>query len=154
MAELPQNLFFSLLKSTKRHTNRSSRPSLSFKPHSAGSPAGGAATPALPRDVRKGAVSIVVIENAGGVLGNKQIREPIAIVITDRYAHTIAAAGNTGCHRHVDECAVPIIAVKRVAQRLIGIIEVAAPTVDQINVHPTVVVVIEKSAAGASRFWE
>ena len=47
-----------------------------------------------------------------------------------------------------------IVAVERVAQRMRWVVEIALAAVDQINVHPAVVVIIEKSAARAAGFWQ
>src|SRR5262249_35357052 len=50
--------------------------------------------------------------------------------------------------RDVGECAVSVVFIQCVAQRGLRIVEVTLAAVDQVNVHPTIVVVIEKSAAG------
>ena len=53
--------------------------------------------------------------------------------------------------RHIGECSIPIVAVKGVAQRWIRIVKITAATVYEINIHPAIIVVIEKSAACAGR---
>jgi hypothetical protein len=54
--------------------------------------------------------------------------------------------------RNVGECTVAIVAVKRITQRLRRIIEVGFSAVDQVDVHPAIVVKIEEGASGSAGF--
>ncbi len=56
-----------------------------------------------------------------------------------------ALPGNAGFFGHVGESAVAIVVVERVAQRLGRIVKIALATVDEVDVHPAVVVVVEKA---------
>ena len=62
------------------------------------------------------------------------------------------AAGHSGLFRHIGERAVAIVFVKSVVNRLVRFPKIAGPTIHQVNIHPAIVVVIEKGAAGAQRF--
>src|SRR4029077_2208185 len=98
----------------------------------------------LLRDIAKRPVAVVVVENTAAVLGYVEIGKPIAIVVTDRDSHAVAAAGDASLLCNVGERSVPVVGIQRVAQRRIRFVEVAAAAVDQINIHPAVVVVVDK----------
>src|SRR4029077_9719827 len=50
------------------------------------------------------------------------------------------------------ERSIPVVLEKRVAQRRLRIIKIAAPAVDQVDVHPAVIVVVEKCEARSVSF--
>ena len=77
------------------------------------------------------------------------IRKAVAVVVANRDALAVAAGRHPGFFGHVGKRAVTIVAIERIAQGRIGSEEVALAAVDQIDVHPPVVVVVEESAAGA-----
>ena len=118
----------------------------------------GATTPAgrrhagLVRHVGESAIAIVVIENAARVLGHVQVGQAIAVVVAHRHPHPVGAAAHTGLRGDVAEGPIPVVAIEGVAQRGRRRIEVAGTAVDQVNVHPAVVIVVQKCAARADRF--
>ena len=91
-----------------------------------------------------------MVENAAAELGDVQIREAVAVIVANRDSHAIAAAGHAGFFSHVGERAVAIVAIERVAQRLRRSVKIALAAVDEINVHPAVVIVIKERAARAT----
>ena len=95
-----------------------------------------------------------MIEEAPAVLGDVEIGPAISIVVSHGDTHAVAAAGNASGFRHISESSISIVTVKRVTQRRIWFEEIAFATVHQINVHPPVVVVVKKRAAGASSFGQ
>src|SRR5208337_4198759 len=103
-------------------------------------------------DIRKSSITIIAVEDATAILGEVKIGEAIGVVIADSNAHAIAAAGHAGCQCDVGKSAVAVVAVKRIAQRFGRSPEIARPTVHKIDVHPTVVVVIEESATRTGGF--
>ncbi len=119
-----------------------------------------AGTPAWSRDTRflrhvgEGAVAIVVIEDAASVLRNVEVWEAISVVIPHRNTHAIATPSHAGFLRHVGECAVAIVAIQRVAQGMRRLVEIAFAAVDEVNVHPAVIVVIEEGTSRAAGFWQ
>ena len=119
-----------------------------IEPDRAGSPSGGG-DPCLLRYISEGAVTVVAVENAAPILGHVQVREAIGVVIADGDAHAITTTSNTGRFGDIGEGTVAVIAVERVAQRLRWSEDVAFPAIDEINVHPAVVVVVAKGASGA-----
>src|SRR5262249_5766802 len=106
----------------------------------------------LRRYVGECAIAIVVIKNAARVLGYVEIRKSIAVVIAHRDSHAVSVSRCPGFFRHVGESAVPVVVVEGIAQRLLGGVKVTGPAVHQVDVHPSVVVVVKKSAAGAHGF--
>ena len=81
--------------------------------------------------------------------GDVQIRKAVAIVVANRHAHAVAAGRHAGLCGDVGEGAVTIVAIERVAQGRIRSEEIALAAVDQVDVHPPVVVVVEESASRA-----
>ncbi len=59
------------------------------------------------------------------------------------------AAGYAGLFGDIGECAVAIVLVQRIANGFGRLAEIAGAAVDQEDIHPAVVVIIEESAAGA-----
>jgi hypothetical protein len=104
--------------------------------------------------VGKGAVAVIAIQDASGILGDVEIGQAVAVVIADRNAHAVGASGNPRLFGDVGKRAIPVVPVEGIAKRLQGIIEIARAAVDEVDVHPAVVVVIEESAAGADGFRE
>ena len=108
----------------------------------------------LHRDIRKSTVAIVVIQNAVAVLRDVHVGKAIAVVVADRHALPIAARRDPGFFGNVGESSVAIVAVESIAQRRIGVEEVTLAAVDQVNVHPAIVVVVKESAARAGGFGQ
>src|ERR1700730_3447683 len=121
------------------------------EPNRTGSPTGRADTGFL-RNVGKSSVAVVVIQNAFSVLGQVEIGEAVVIVVAHCGTHAIAPSGYACFLRHVAEGAVPIVAIESIAEWLIRIVEIATSAIDQVNIHPAVIVVVEKSAARAGGF--
>src|ERR1700682_6240514 len=110
------------------------------EPHGAGSPSGSGESRFF-RYIEKRSVSVIVIKDAAAVLGDVQVRKTVAVEIPDRDALSKDARSHTGFFRYVGERPVAIVLIQRVAQRGIGIVEIALAAVDQINVHPAIIVV-------------
>src|SRR3954468_21720064 len=105
-------------------------------------------------DVSKRAVAVVVIENTSSILRHKKIGKAVTIVIADCDAHTVAAGSDSGALGHIAESAIAIVAIEDIAKRRLRIIEIALAAVDEVNVHPTVIVVVDEPAAGAGGLGE
>src|SRR6202007_3111866 len=108
----------------------------------------------LVSDVGESSVAVVVIEDAAAVLGDVKIGPAGSIVVADRNAHAVASPDDPCLRGNIGEGAIAIVAIERVAQRGARVEEIAFAAVNQINVHPAVVVVIDKATAGAGRLWE
>src|SRR5260370_42567168 len=104
------------------------------------------------RDIGERPVAIVVIKDAASVLRYVEVRKAVAVVISDGDAHSVATALDTGLLRHIRECPIAIVAVQRVTQRRVRVVEVTFAAVDEVYVHPAVVVVIQESAPGPGGF--
>src|SRR5438874_5709264 len=121
------------------------------KPDGAGSPTRGSDT-SLRGDIGKRTVAIVAIENATAILCQVKDGEAVAARIPNCHTHPVSARCNARLPRNVCECAVPVVVIESVAKRRLRVIEVATTAVDQVDVHPAVVVVIEEGTAGSSSF--
>ncbi len=116
------------------------------EPHRARGPSG-SRDAGLFRNVSEGSVAVVVIQNASSILGHVQIGKAVAVIVAHGDTLPVAAGRDAGLLRDVGEGSISIVAIERVAQRRIGIVEVTLAAVDEIDVHPSVIVVIEKGAA-------
>src|SRR5882724_4543951 len=123
------------------------------EPDSAGSPAG-CGDAGLGGHVGKGAISIVVIQNAVPVLCHIEVGKSVAIVVTDGNALAVSAGNNAGLFGDVREGAVAVISIQSIPQRRIGSVKIALAAVDQIDVHPPVVVVIQERTASPRSFGQ
>ena len=124
-----------------------------IEPDGAGGPAG-SGNAGFFGDVGEGAVAIVAIENAAAILRDVEIGETVGVVVANGDAHAVAAAGDAGFFGDIRERAVAIVAVEGVAERSGRSPKIAGATVDEVDVHPAVVVVIEEGAAGTGGFGE
>ena len=88
------------------------------------------------------------------ILGYVEIRKSIAVVIADGNSHSVCVPGHSGFHSHIGESAITVIAIERVPQGLWRTVEITGPAVDEVNIHPAIVVVIEKCATRSDRFWK
>src|SRR5882672_3121960 len=117
-----------------------------IEPDGTGGPAGRPNTGFI-RDIGEGAVAVVVIKNIAPVTGYVEIDPAIAIVITGGDTHAKRAAGHSGFVGHVCKRPIMIVVIKGIPQRLNGSVEVRKPAIDQIDIHPAIVVIIEKGTA-------
>ncbi len=104
--------------------------------------------------ISEGAVAIITIENAASVLRDVEIGKAVRIVVTHRNAHPVATARDAGRLGDVRKCSVAVVVVECVSQRMGRSIKIALPAVDQIDVHPPVIVIVEKCAARPGRFGQ
>src|SRR5258708_37434991 len=56
--------------------------------------------------------------------------------------------------RHIGKGAVPVVLVQSIAQRLCGLKEISRTAIYKIQIHPTVVVVVEYGDSGAHGFGQ
>src|SRR5207245_11013707 len=76
----------------------------------------------------------------------------IAVVIPDGDAHAVCISWYPRFKRHVGIGAITIVAVKSIAQELLRLEEIARSAVHEVDVHPSVVVVVQERAAGTHGF--
>src|SRR6266567_1469277 len=119
------------------------------KPGGARGPAGRGHARLL-RHVRKCAVAVVVIKNAAVVTGDVEINPAIAIVISSSHAHAKNSSRYSGFLGYICEGTVVVVVIQRALQRRLRREKVRRPAVDQIDVHPAVVIVIEERSATAT----
>jgi len=87
-------------------------------------------------------------------LGDVEIGPTVAIIVTNGDTHTIATTSDDGLFGYQGECSITVVAVESVAQRRLGIVKIAAAAVDEVDVHPAVVVVVEECATPACRLGQ
>src|SRR4029077_14782895 len=79
-----------------------------IEPNGAGGPSGSGHASLL-RHVREGAVPIIVVKDALTVLRHVKIRETVAIVVSNGYALSVPACGDSCLFGDVGESAIAII---------------------------------------------
>jgi len=126
-----------------------------IEPDGAGGPAW-SGEPGFFGDVSERAVLVVFVQDAFAVGGDEQVRPAVVVVIPDGDAHAEVGAGDADFFGDVGEAAVAIIFVEGVADGLGGgrRPKIAGAAVDEEDVHPAVVVEVEKCDAGAEGFGE
>ncbi len=104
--------------------------------------------------IGESAVAVVVIEDASTILSDVQIGKAVSIVVAHGYALAITTGGHASLLGYVRKGSIAIVSIQSIAQSRIRIEEITSPAVDQVNVHPTIVVVVEKSATCACGLWQ
>src|ERR1051325_3844269 len=99
------------------------------------------------RHIRESPVALVAIKDIAPVARHIQVLPTIAVIIPGGHAHPESSASDPGLLRHVRKSAVVIITIERVPERFRGRIKIRWATVDEVDVHPPVVVIIEEGAA-------
>src|SRR5947209_8273771 len=107
--------------------------------------------PGLLGYVGKGSIAVVVIQNIMTPVGDKQIVEPIVVVVA--YAHPLPPSHpNKPClFAYISKGSITIVSKKPVSW-CGGFRSLKGPSVDEKNILPTVVVVIKKGCAATRRF--
>ena len=103
--------------------------------------------------VREGSIAVVPIQPVLPVICDKDIRPAVIVVVPHADSLTPPIVGNPGAGGHIGKRPVAIVPKKRGPRR--GLLPFERPvcrTVDEIYIQPTVIVVIEKSAARAGSF--
>src|SRR5258706_3135113 len=102
------------------------------------------------RDIGEGAVVIVAVKAIFAEVGDVDVGPAVVVVVSDGDAEAPALVGYTGFFRNVGEGAIVIIVEERGARGGLGAFHgCAGLAVDEVNVEPAGVVVIEESYAGA-----
>ena len=76
----------------------------------------------LLRDIGKGPVVVIAIEYVSAILGEINIRPAVTIKISYSHPLAVSAGANTGFPGNVCKCPVPVVMIKGVSQRRIGVV--------------------------------
>src|SRR6266540_4056116 len=129
-------------------------------------------------DIRKRAVAVIVVEMAGSRFedawnaieflaqtivaasrflvvvneaGNEQIELAVFIIVEPDGAGGPSRRRDSGFLGYVCERAVAVVVIEGVPGRIAGCEKIRRATVNEIDIHPAIIVVIEEHAAGANR---
>src|SRR5205823_6275332 len=102
---------------------------------------------ALTRDVAEGAVAVVAIEDRAAVVRDEQIDVTVVVVVAGTHSLSPAAAANTRLVCDVGEGAVALVAVQMAYWFSVCRGGADARAVDQKNIRPPIVVVVEDRGA-------
>ena len=96
---------------------------------------------------------VIVVKDVASVARNVHIGPAIAVVVGDRNAHAeglgVRQAGTPG---HIGKCAVVVVVVERVPQRLLRREEVGWTAIYEQDIGPAVIVVVDEGTATAHGF--
>src|ERR1039457_728301 len=86
------------------------------------------------RDVRKAAISVVVIKNAARVAENEQVGEAVIVVVADGNAHAEESLGaDPGLSGDISERSVAVVAVESASQRLFWGVDASCGAIHQVQ---------------------
>src|ERR1035438_926948 len=117
-------------------------------------------TPTRPRiyhprrfgDVGESTIAVIPIETILSEVGTENVFETIVIVITDAYPVRPSGCMQAGTLGRVGESTIPIVFVESICGRSRCTLQ--SGSTQQEDVHPSVIVVVKKSAAAAIRFQD
>src|SRR5580700_7404110 len=116
--------------------------------------------PCLFRDISEGPIVIVVIKPVLSVVGNVDIGPTVVVIVGHGHAESPAFIGDAGLVGYVGKCSIVIIVKEHSARcSSLAFQRSNGRTVEQVDVEPTVVIVIKKSHSRArsledrSLFW-
>ena len=107
-------------------------------------------------DISERAVAVVVKQNVVTVVSDVQILKTVTVEISRGCPHTEVAhfsARYSGFLCYVGKCSIMIVSIERVSYRRLRSKEVRRSAVDEINIHPAVVVKIKKQTTTAAGLW-
>ena len=94
--------------------------------------------------------AFVAVEHVGAKIGDKEIGISIVVVIPRATAHAVTGIGDPG--RRFNETSVCSVAVERIARRLGRYVPGQIGSVDDVEIHVPVAIVIKKSSSRAKGF--
>ena len=93
---------------------------------------------------------VVVVEAVLAVVAHIDVGPAVVVVVGDRAAIAPAVVGHAGLGAHIGKCAIVVVVEQRGVGRLFFAVErVEGRAVDQVDVEPAVVVVVDQADAGA-----
>src|SRR5206468_12409292 len=103
------------------------------------------------RDVVEGSVAAIVVETILAEVADQEIVVAVAVVVADACALSPAARAEPGPGRHVLERSVAFVAIETIGWRLVRWKSFERRAVDEEQIEPSVVVVIDERDAGPRR---
>src|SRR5215471_17137327 len=95
---------------------------------------------------------LVVVQAVLSVVGDIEVFPAVVVVVADANALSPARSGEAGLVGNVGECAVVVIAVEVIGRGLAAGKAFESGSIDQENVWPAIVVVVDDANAGAGSF--
>src|SRR5437879_13021643 len=93
-----------------------------------------AADTRLVGNVSERPVAVVVIQNVAPILSHVKIGKTVIVIIAPDATQTVAGSENSALLRDVGECAVAVVAVKRIAHGIPTVVQITS--LDEIDVLP------------------
>ena len=109
---------------------------------------------ALARHIAERAVAVVAIENVMPVVGHEQVVVTVVVVVAGRNALSPSAGAKARLARHINERAVPLVAIEMARRCVVDPGSRPAGAVEQEDVRPIVVVVVDDGEAAPGCFQD
>src|SRR3954470_16289476 len=90
--------------------------------------------PGLVGNVRKGSITVVVVQDVPAKLSDKEIGEPVIVKVSPYAAQSVARTGHAGSFCNVCKRAVVVISIESIHDRNATTVEVTS--VDEVNILP------------------
>src|SRR5262249_10327119 len=100
-------------------------------------------------NIRERAVVIIVVENVTAVIGYVEVLPSVSVVVSDGDPHSESAACQPGPVGDISECSVVVVVIEGILEGCCWSIEVRCSTVYQIDIHPSIVVVVKEGTTSA-----
>ena len=104
--------------------------------------------------IRKGSVVVVVIENQPPIRCYQKIGPSVSVIVGGGNSDAKISSRHACLFRHIGKCAIPVVVVQSIAQRLCRLKEIRRTAIYKIQIHPTVVVVVEYGHSRAHGFGQ
>src|SRR5205807_7340136 len=99
------------------------------------------------------AVAVVVIENAPPIAEDQQVGKSVIVIVTHRNPHAEQPlSADPGSSSDVAEGAISVVPVKRASQGVFRAVRGGGCAVDQIEIEPSVLVIVNPAATRAHGF--
>jgi len=95
-----------------------------------------------------------VVEDTAAVLRYVKIGKPVVVVVAHRGSHPEASRTDASFFGDIGEGPIAIVSVEAIPQRLFRCVEVALAAIDQVDIKPAVLVVVEEGAARTGGFGQ
>src|SRR5581483_2271431 len=106
------------------------------------------------RYIRESAIAIVVVEDSTIEIGDEEVLPPIIVVVAHGDAESPPAMRQPGLGGHVGESSIMVVAVQLAGVALPGTDVFDRRAIDQQDVDPAVIVIVECGNAAAHRFHD
>src|ERR1700733_14583822 len=93
--------------------------------------------------VGEGSVVVVVVEDQSPVGGHQKIGPTVTVIVRGGHSNAEVSASNASLLSYLSKCAIVIVVIQGVMQGRGGRKKVGRSTVDEVQINPTIIVVVK-----------